>query len=225
METGAAPGNNPFDFNTAGARRYVIFDAEAQETRRNFERYTNQLTRLEAISPQFAAFAGKLDGIFARLALTFHCCGSVDLRLTQEATRIPERITKDTAEQVARLMREFIIPQALHFYLDVAGETTILADARAIAGYILAHQVERVTYGSLTTNCRRPCRGKAREDVMRMLEPLEMFGWLHREDNAPIPKAWQVDPKVHEAFASKAAEEQQRRAQVRELLQPRKETT
>ena len=122
-------------------------------------------------------------------------------------------------------MREFIIPQALHFYLDVAGETTILADARAIAGYILAHQVERVTYGSLTTNCRRPCRGKAREDVMRMLEPLEMFGWLHREDNAPIPKAWQVDPKVHEAFASKAAEEQQRRAQVRELLQPSKETT
>ena len=174
---------------------------------------------MEAISPQFAAFAGKLDGMFARLALTFHCCDHIDLRLARDATRIPEPITKNTAERVTRLMQEFIIPHALHFYLDLTGETTILADARAIAGYILARRVERVTYGSLTTNCRRPCRGKARDEVIRMLEPLEMFGWLRREDRLPIPRAWIVNPNVHEVFEAKAKQERERRAQVRQLLQ------
>ncbi len=58
---------------------------------------------------------------------------------------------------------------------------------------------------------------------MRMLEILEMFDWLQREGAFPIPKAWRVDPRVHEAFAARAAEEQQRRAQVRELLQSSKE--
>ena len=218
-EIGGASDHDPFDFNKAGTERHAIFDASAQQIRRDFERYTNELTRLEAISPQFAAFAGKLDGMFARLALTFHCCENIDLGLTHEATRIPERITKNTAERVTRLMQEFIIPHALHFYLDLTGETTLLADARAIAGYILARRVERVTYGSLTTNCRRPCRGKARDEVIRMLEPLEMFGWLRREDRLPIPRAWIVNPNVHEVFEAKAKQERERRAQVRQLLQ------
>ena len=113
--------------------------------------------------------------------------GLVMMRSTLLA-RIPERITKDTAERVVRLMREFIIPHALHFYLDVAGETTILADARSIAGYILAKRVERITFGDLTTNCR-PCRKKSRDKVIHMLEPLEMFGWLQREGPPLLPKA------------------------------------
>ncbi len=214
---GGTPGDNPFDFNTADNHRHAILDAEAQEIRRAFEHYTNQLTRLEAISPQFAAFAGKFDGIFARLALTFHCCESIDLRLTQEATKIPERITEDTAKRVVRLMREFIIPHALHFYLDVAGETTILADSRSIAGYLLAKRVERITFGDLTTNCR-PCRKKTRDKVIQMIEPLEMFGWLQREGPPLLPKAWLVDPRVHEIFAERAEEERERRQLVRSLF-------
>ncbi len=179
--------------------------------------HTNQLTRLEAISPQFAAFAGKLDGIFARIALTFHCCECIDLKQTLEATKVPERITKDTAERVARLMREFVIPQALHFYLEVTSETVTMNNARSIAGYILAKQVDRLTYGSLSRSCR-PCRNSGREDVIRMVEPLEIFGWLQREGSGPIPRAWIVDPRVHELFAERAEEEKRRRAKVRELL-------
>ena len=216
-EVGGAPINDPFDFNRAGAQRYVIFDAPAQEIRRDFEHYTNQLTCLEAISPQFAAFTGKLDGIFARLALTFHCCENIDLRLAQDATKIPEQITKDTAERVARLMREFVIPHALHFYLEVASETTAISDARAIAGYILAKRVERVTFSQLTRDVR-PCRGKSRDEVIKQLELLEMFGWLQREGPPLLPKAWLIEPRVHEQFAGQAELERNRREQMRELL-------
>ena len=162
----------------------------------------NALVKLEAISPQFAAFCGKLDGLFARLALIFHCCESVDLKSALEATNIPARISEDTTHRVDRLLRKFIVPHALHFYLDLGGETTVMADARSIAGYILAHKVERLTFGALTTNCR-PCHGRARDEVRRMLEPLEMFGWL-KPDNPVVPRAWSVQPQVHEIFARKA---------------------
>ncbi len=217
-EIGGAPTNDPFNFNTAGDQRHVIFDANAQESRRNFEIYANDLTRLEAISPQFAAFAGKLDGMFARLALTFHCCENIDLRLTHDATSIPNRITKDTAERVTRLMREFVIPHALHFYLEVTSETTTLANARTIAGYILAKRVDRLTYGILSRDCR-PCRNSGREEVIRMIEPLEMFGWLQREGPGPVPRAWKVNPRVHAAFATRAEAERRQRAKTSELLQ------
>ncbi len=52
-----------------------------------------------------------------------------------------------------------------------------------------------------------------------MIEPLEIFGWLQREGPGPIPRAWQVDPRVHAVFAARAKEESRRRARVRELLQ------
>ena len=51
-----------------------------------------------------------------------------------------------------------------------------------------------------------------------MLEPLEIFGWLQREGPPLLPKAWLVDPRVHEQFARQAELERVRREQVRELL-------
>ena len=94
----------------------------------------------------------------------------------------------------------------------------MIADARSIAGYILTHKVERVTFGDLTTNVRC-CRKKGRDDVMRMVEPLEMMNWVMREGTGPVPRAWKVNPAVHETFSAKAAHERERRNQVRALLQ------
>ena len=92
-----------------------------------------------------------------------------------------------------------------------------MASARSIAGYILAKKVERITFGILTRDCW-PCRGRSRDEVIRMLEPLEMFGWLQREGPPLLPKAWLVDPRVHEMFAERAEQEKERRQQVRSLL-------
>ncbi len=131
--------------------------------------------------------------------------------------RLPERITEDTAKRVVRLVREFIIPHALHFYLEIAEESTTMSHARSIAGYILAQKIKRITFGDLTTNCR-PCRKKSREKVIEMIEPLEMFGWLQREGPPLLPKAWLVDLRVHEMFANLAEKERARREHVRTLI-------
>ena len=220
-EVGLPAPDNPFDLNVT--RRHAVFDSGAQEIRRAFERYTNKLTQLEAISPQFAAFCGKLNGIFARIALVFHCVEHINLASQLEAQRIPERINEETAKRTVRLMREFVIPHALHFYLEVGGETPVIADARSIAGYILAHKVKRVTFGDLTSSVRC-CRKKPRDDVIRMMEPLDMMNWVQREGPGPIPRAWTVTPAVHDTFAAKAAQERERRDEVRALLQQSQET-
>ena len=184
------------------------FNAAAQEIRRAFERHTHQLANLEILSPQLAAFCGKLDGLFARIALTFHCCES------QPPT---EHVSEETASRVERLMKDFIIPHAMRFYLEIAGETGTMASARSIAGYILAKRVDRLTFGILTRDCW-PCRGRSRDEVVHMLEPLEMFGWLIPDDPI-VPRAWTVRPDVHEKFADQASQERERRETVRTIIQ------
>ena len=47
---------------------------------------------------------------------------------------------------------------------------------------------------------------------------LEMLGWLQREGPPLLPKAWRVDPRVHEMFAERAEQERERREQVRNLI-------
>ena len=100
-------------------------------------------------------------------------------------------------------MKEFIIPHAMRFYLDIAGETGTMASARTIAGWILAKEINRLTFGDLTTNVRC-CRGKTRDDVLRMLEPLEMLGWI-TPDDLITPRAWTVNSQVHPRFADRAS--------------------
>jgi len=96
----------------------------------------------------------------------------------------------------------------MRFYLEIAGETGTMASARNIAGYILSKKAERLTFGILTRDCW-PCRGRSRDEVIHMLEPLEMFGWLIPDDPI-VPRAWTVRPHcvrddefLHEAVDAK----------------------
>jgi hypothetical protein len=105
----------------------------------------------------------------------------------------------------------------MRFYLEIAGETGTMASARNIAGYILSKKAERLTFGILTRDCW-PCRGRNRDEVIHMLEPLEMFGWLSPDDPI-VPRAWTVRPEVHDKFAEQASQERERRETVRTALQ------
>ena len=187
----------------------IKFTADAQKVRREFETYAHKLTMLEALSPQLGAFCGKLAGLFPRLALLFHACEA-------PARGIPEHITAETAERVDRLLREFIIPHSKKFYFDTITEAGPMADARSIAGWILARRQERFTMRDLHREVT-PCRKKPRKTIEEMLEPLELMGWIKR-DNEMVPRAWTVDPQVHVAFAAKAESERVRRGQIKKLI-------
>ena len=115
-------------------------------------------------------------------------------------------------------MKTFIIPHALNFYLDIMSENGPMADARAIAGYILAHKIERFTSSTLTAGCWH-CKKKTREDIAQMIDPLEAYGWIMPEAlNDYPPRAWVVNPEVHKRFAQRAQEETTRRQGLREMV-------
>ena len=106
-------------------------------------------------------------------------------------------------------LTKFMVPQKkidedkreITFTISTAGRDRD-GDIIEQAGWILGEKVERMTFGDLTTGVRL-CRGKGRDDVCRMLEPLEMFNWI-TPDDLNNPRAWTVNPQVHERFGRAA---------------------
>jgi hypothetical protein len=89
----------------------------------------------------------------------------------------------------------------------------------AIAGYILAKRMDKITSREVKANIR--CMRKASpKEVEEALVHLDGLGWV---DKTPGPRPsspvqWIVNPAVHVRFADKAKEEETRRANVREIM-------
>ena len=182
------------------------FDAAAQEVRDRLEAEHLSLGHVESINRKLAAHIGKYDGLFGRLCVVFHCI--------QHAFNpyLPAVVTVNTAERVAKFMREFLLPHALAFYggiLRLADDHDRLA---AIAGYILARRSERITNRDVQRG-DRTMRKLTRRDTDSALEQLEALGWLTRTPGPRLsdPPHWTVNPVVHEKFAARAKEERERR--------------
>jgi hypothetical protein len=182
------------------------FDNLAQEMRSKLEAEHLKLMQIEAINRKLAAHIGKYDGLFGRLCVTFHCIEHV------YDSFIPEFVTENTAERVAKFMRQFLLPEATAFYsgvLRLADDHDRLA---AIAGYILARQSERITNRDVQRG-DRTMRKLTRHDTDSAFEQLEALGWLTRSAGPRLtdPPHWIVNPVVHQRFSARAKEERERR--------------
>ena len=122
-------------------------------------------------------------------------------------------VTAETANRVRRYMRGVLAPMLMRADAMMFA-TTQTEHAAAIARYILAERLDRITmrqlmrYGPLAL--RAPEERPARESVM---EGLCLFGWLRpvlRDAQPTI--AWIVNPDVHSLYAERAEAERVRRA-------------
>ncbi len=104
-------------------------------------------------------------------------------------------MTGDTAERVAKFMRQFLLPHALAFYSGVLGLSNDHDRLTAVAGYILAHKVERLTNRDIQSGCRS-MRRLERRDTEAVFEQLEALGWLTRTPGPrlTVPSHWDVNP-------------------------------
>jgi hypothetical protein len=121
-------------------------------------------------------------------------------------------VTGDTAERVAKFMRQFLLPHATAFYsgvLKLADDHDRLA---AIAGYILARQSTRITNRDIQRG-DRTMRKLTRHDTDSAFEQLEALGWVMRTAAPRLtdPPHWIVNPAVHQRFAARAKQERERR--------------
>ena len=190
--------------------RIFEFDDDAQAIRRQMERRHLELQKLDLINRKLGSHCGKLNGYFSRLCLLWHCIENGD------ADHI---INADTARRVARFMHEFLLPHALAFYAGILNLSEDHDHLTAVAGYILARKLKRVTTRDVAHG-DRTMRKLTRRDTEAVLEQLDALGWVTRVPGPrpSSPPQWLVNPRCHELYAERAKTEEARRAEVRSIM-------
>jgi Protein of unknown function (DUF3987) len=196
----------------AGTPIFLKFDSGAQKLREQLERKHLALAQLfEVVNKKLAAAIGKYDGYFGRLCLIWHCIEHA------HDEGMPREVTEDTARRVADFVDRFLRPHALAFYCGVLGLADDHDRLTAVAGYILAHRLEKVTNRDVQRG-DRSMRRLTRRETDEVFEQLEALGWVTRTPGPRLAAHWIVNPEVHVRFAERAAKEEARRQAARELI-------
>ncbi|EXL06687.1 hypothetical protein BG36_06375 [Aquamicrobium defluvii] len=190
------------------------FDDEAQAIRRKLETRHSYLQALELLNPKLASHIGKLDGLFGRLCVIWHAIENYSC-----PDGLPEIINGDIASRVADFMTMFLLPHSVAFYAGTLGFSNDHDRLKAVAAYIVAHRLTKITVRDIARG-DRSMRRLTKQDVLPILEQLTALGWLAEE---PGPRAtsdpvYIVNPIVHSLFAERAAHEQARRDAAKAAL-------
>ena len=127
--------------------------------------------KIEAISNKLSTHIGKYDGLFARMCVVFHCIEH------SHRPKLPSTINEHTAERVERFCKEFLLKHAVAFYSGILGWSQDDDKLTAIAGYILAHELDEITFRDISRG-DRAMRSLDRDQSRRLLEKLEFLGWV-----------------------------------------------
>ena len=162
-----------------------------------------------------AAALGKWNGTFARLLLTCHC---IEMAGTGKHPA-QEPVCGDTANRVASLLWQTLLPHAVLFYqgLDPTEDR-----GRDLAALILAKGWERFTVKRDLTQNMRAARNWKPWEMDEALDRLEGYGWLTPEpgklNERGRPAAYTVTPEVHTRFAVHAEQERERRKEAAQIM-------
>jgi hypothetical protein len=184
----------------------------AHAIRHELENKHLELQRCETINRKLAAHIGKYNGLFARLCVVWHC-------VDHPTGALPAEIPEETARQVADFLHGFLLPHALAFYAGVLGLSNDHDRLTAVAGYILARRLERITNRDVQRG-DSTMRRLDRRDIQSIFDQLDALGWIRREAG-PRPTDqphWLVNPAVHRKFADRARAEAERRQKDRALI-------
>ena len=200
-------------------RPLVLADG-AHEHRARVDALAVAMSKMPDTSARLVAAFGKWPGMFARLCLTFHLVEIADCRVRQTPPPFTDVIKEDVAARVADYMTGIVLPhmlraEAIMFSTDQTGH------ARWVAGFILAHGLERITTRDLVRNYKAFKAPEASREMGAVMHTLVAVGWLEPEEPSNLSKpvaAWVVNPSVHTLFADRARREAERRAGVKEQI-------
>ena len=162
-------------------------------------------------SPAFKAHLSKWDALYARIALTYHVVENVSAR----KKKLPQFISADTASRAAKLMIDFLLPNAARFYSELTNGNQHLNHARWIAGHILAKKIYKITARDIYRAYR-----ELRNDpdaINKAMQALTVSGWVKptKFGKNNLPQKWLINLQVHIIFAERAKIEKKRRQEVR----------
>jgi hypothetical protein len=197
---------------STGPELVLAFSVGAQEIRRRLEQRHLDLMSCEAVNKKLASHIGKYDGLFARLCLIWHCIEHADRNLI-------DQIDEDTARRVERFLHGFLLPHSVSFYAGMLGLSDDHDRLTAVAGYILAHRLERITNRDIQRG-DRAMRKLGRQDILSVCDQLDALGWLSRTPGfrSTDPSRWDVNPICHAMFEGRAKSEAERRQRDRAMI-------
>ena len=185
----------------SGNRVHLTEDAHA--VRERIEARANRMVS-SFDHPHIQAWLGKWTGLFARLLLTYHVieCASLGKYPTDR------QVTGETAAKVERLMCDVLLHHALHFYVEVIDAHERQENVRQLARTILSKGFGRFTKRDLTLHWKASRRIEAWE-MRATLDTLSNMAWIEADTSSTDPsdgkpRAWFVNPKVHEIFSRQA---------------------
>jgi hypothetical protein len=187
------------------------FDDGAQAYRQELERKHLELQCCESVNQKLASHFGKYDGLFARLCVIWHC-------VEAPQGTLPPVISEATARRVGTFLNGFLLRHALAFYAGVLKLSSDHDTLTSVAGYVLAHKLERITNRDVQRG-DWTMRGLDKRAIEAVLDQLDVLGWVDRVDG-PRPSSspqWVVNPAVHIKFAQRASVEKERRARNRKI--------
>lgn len=187
--------------------RHLRFSDEAQAIRNQLEdTHHHMATSMERVNKKLASHIGKLDGLFGRLCVLFHCIEAA----SSPSGVLQEEVSVSVAGRVSQLIHGYLMRHAIAFYNGVIGMSDDQTALEDVAGYILAHKVEHVTMRTLQRGSRT-MRRLTRQEGARIFEQLEALGWLEQLNRRSDSPSWRVDERVHYVFDEKAKAERNRR--------------
>ncbi len=198
----------------------VVFHTDAHQHREGVDRMARAMAAMPDTATRLKSAFGKWPGLFARVALAFHLIDVADANAAGDIGPCTLVIPVETAKRAAAFMLDIVLPHLLRADA-VMFSTAQTGHAGWVAGFILAHRMERITtrdvvqaYGAL----RSP---EMRGELAEVMASLVTVGWLEPEppSNPVRPVgAWKVNPAAHVLFAAKAEHERRRRDEARENL-------
>jgi len=177
-----------------------------------------RLEQLEGFPDALIGAIGKMRGYYGRLALVLHLANECAANPNGTAFAFSTDIAEDTAEGAEKLLFNFLLPHVFGVYDVIASGGKHREIIRAIAGFILAEDKNRIRLSDFTAGVRK-LRNDSHKEIADCASRFCALGWLRPEDdNAPMPKAWLVASGLREHFAERRKQVQQARAEAHAIL-------
>ncbi|MBL6081492.1 DUF3987 domain-containing protein [Belnapia sp. T18] len=196
-----------------GSVNPVALHADAQRHRHAVLELLEAVQAMPDTSVRVKAALGKWPGLFARIALLFHLIDLSDA--TARGSEVPCTLVvpEATAHRAGAYMRDILLPHLMR--ADAVMFSSIqTGHARWIAGFILAHERQRVEVRQIVRAYKALYAPEQRTELNSVMQSLEAMAWVRPEtptNPARPPSAWQVNPNIYTRFAQRAAMEREAR--------------
>lgn len=206
-------------YQTNPAQDAIHLSHEANEIRKEMVRHAYKLMEGKMISPGFCSWLGKTEGLTARLLLTYHGIECADRKTHPNS----HYISAETASMVRDLWRNFLLPHAIAFYINIVGFSEVGKHVKKIAELCLTSETNEISNREFIHGWIG-WRHIKDWDQQTVIQQLIDQGWilphpLARQTNKGFPTRFLINPELSKYHATRKAQEKERRAMAADAIE------